>query len=353
VVDRPLDKISGSMSGISRRSAAHLAGVAAQQIQRVVRLPDRVQLFRGHSGQLARRTSDYKFQPNRLLAASWSSPRTSRLLMEAGGAASISQWNAYWHPGVTPNIIRVTDQGLGVSYGSQTTYRGWPNHTDRYMQRFSTSYVTGTHSFKTGVQNEQLVTNAEFITNGNVNYRFRNGVPNRITQYSTPYLRKDRGNDFGAYIQDQWTLNRWTLNLGVRYDWYCGWVPNQSTPGDTSKWPGAPDHNEWLGERSFDAVKGMPSWMDLNPRVGVAYDVFGSARTAVKFAIGRYVAKTNVVVPAANNPITTSVITTNRSWDDANTNYVPDYDLGNFARNGECGPIDNENFGKNNPRAQR
>ena len=273
--------------------------------------------------------------------------------MEAGGAASISQWNAYWHPGVTPNIIRVTDQGLGVSYGSQTTYRGWPNHTDRYMQRFSTSYVTGTHSFKTGVQNEQLVTNAEFITNGNVNYRFRNGVPNRITQYSTPYLRKDRGNDFGAYIQDQWTLNRWTLNLGVRYDWYCGWVPNQSTPGDTSKWPGAPDHNEWLGERSFDAVKGMPSWMDLNPRVGVAYDVFGSARTAVKFAIGRYVAKTNVVVPAANNPITTSVITTNRSWDDANTNYVPDYDLGNFARNGECGPIDNENFGKNNPRAQR
>ena len=52
---------------------------------------------------------------------------------------------------MTPDIIRVTDQTLGVSYGSQATYRGWPNHTDRYTQRFSTAYVTGTHSIKAGV----------------------------------------------------------------------------------------------------------------------------------------------------------------------------------------------------------
>src|SRR6185503_7186776 len=64
-------------------------------------------------------------------------------------------------------------------------------------------------------------------------------------------------------------------------------------------------------------------------------------------------AKTNVDVPASNNPITTSVITTNRPWTDANRNYVPDCDLGNFGINGECGAIDNVNFGKNNPRALR
>jgi hypothetical protein len=47
------------------------------------------------------------------------------------------------------------------------------------------------------------------------------------------------------------------------------------------------------------------------------------------------------------------VITANRAWTDGDRDYVPDCDLGNFAANGECGAIDNENFGKNNPRAQR
>jgi hypothetical protein len=130
-------------------------------------------------------------------------------------------------------------------------------------------------------------------------------------------------------------------------------VPKQETPGDTSSWPGAPDHNEWLGERSYDAVKGIPSWKDLNPRVDAAYDLFGNNRTALKFAVGRYVAKTNVDVPTANNPITTSVISANRTWTDANHNFVPDCDLGNFAANGECLAIDNQYFGQNNPNAQK
>ena len=91
--------------------------------------------------------------------------------------------------------------------------------------------------------------------------------------------------------------------------------------------------------------------MDINPRVGAAYDLFGNGRTALKFAIGRYVAKTNVDVPAANNPITTSVITTSRAWRDLNKNFVPDCDLGNFGEQPECGAIDNQFFGQNNPRA--
>ena len=35
--------------------------------------------------------------------AHYNSPLTNRLLLEAGFGASISQWNVYWHPGVSPD----------------------------------------------------------------------------------------------------------------------------------------------------------------------------------------------------------------------------------------------------------
>jgi hypothetical protein len=357
--DRPLDKVSGRYEWYN--SAFGRGTWQASQRNKFNLLFDyqRACNCYGATNGAAQEAAgaSYKFQPSRLIQATWSSPRTSKLLMEAGTAFNISQWNAFWEPGQA-DIISVNDVGLGLRYGSQATYRGNPNYTNRYSQRFSTTYVTGTRTFKIGMQNDVLATNAQYIVNGNVNYTFRNGDPTGITQYNTPYLRHDRGNEFGVYAQEKWTLNKLTLDVGLRFDSYYGWVPAQQTPGDTSPWPGAPDHNEWLGERSFNSVKGVPNWKDLNPRLDASYDLFGDGRTALKFAAGRYVAKTNVDVPAANNPITTSVGSTNRSWTDSNHNYVPDCNLGNFgaqdntATGGDiCGAIDSNFFGQNNPKA--
>ena len=61
----------------------------------------------------------------------------------------------------------------------------------------------------------------------------------------------------------------------------------------------------------------------------------------------------------ALNPIATSVVSASRNWEDLTYpigdprrgNFVPDCDLGNFAINGECDAISNNNFGKNNPSA--
>ena len=79
----------------------------------------------------------------------------------------------------------------------------------------------------------------------------------------------------------------------------------------------------------------IPNWKDVNPRLGVSYDLFGNGRTALKTSIGRYVAKTNVDVSQLLNPINTSVNAASRAWNDDNHNFVPDCDLGNFAANGE------------------
>jgi hypothetical protein len=193
-----------------------------------------------------------------------------------------------------------------------------------------------------------------------VQYFFRNGGPVSLLQRTTPYLELDRTDDLGIYAQDQWKFKRFTVNYGLRFDSVNGYVPAQDTPGTPDKkffdrFPGVPLSNPWVGERKFAAVDGIPSWKDLNPRVGMAYDLFGNGRTAIKTSLGRYVAKTNVDVAVLLNPITTSVNTANRSWNPkpGNTSYVPDCDLGNIAANGECGALDNQNFGKSNPSAVR
>jgi hypothetical protein len=76
---------------------------------------------------------------------------------------------------------------------------------------------------------------------------------------------------------------------------------------------------------------------------------------------GRYLGLQSVQLANANNPVVTSVNTANRVWNDRfypegdprRGNYVPDCNPLDPADNAECGALDNQNFGKNNPSATR
>jgi hypothetical protein len=84
--------------------------------------------------------------------------------------------------------------------------------------------------------------------------------------------------NMGFFAQDQWTLKRLTTSMAVRID-----MQRESVSALTvgpSKW--TPNRN-----RSFAAVDGVPEWKDINPRMGVSYDLFGNGRTAVKASASR------------------------------------------------------------------
>ena len=279
----------------------------------------------------------YHFRPTGFFQSSWTAPLTNRLLIDASVAATINHWPEFRSPGVGPDDISILEQSTGIRFNARETYDD-PNVQDRFAQRFSISYVTGSHALKFGVQDEQGVLKAyRNSSTTNVSYTFNNGIPVSLTQYATPYELQNRfKHDLGIYAQDQWALGRLTLNLGVRWDYFNGYVPAQTVPATP---------NGWLPERRFDRVDGVPLWTDISPRVGGAYDLFGDGRTALKVSIGKYVGKTVVEIANANNPSVASVNQVTRAWTDTNGNYIPDCNLANRGLNGECGPLQNQNFG--------
>jgi hypothetical protein len=138
--------------------------------------------------------------------------------------------------------------------------------------------VTGSHAFKTGfysLSGRQIYDGEPIFP---VQYTFRNRVPVGLTQMASPDHAESRIKlDLGMYAQDQWTLKKLTLNVGLRVEYFNGYNPAQVRPA-----------GEFVPEFRFDPVYNVPNWTDLNPRLGAAYDLFGNGKTALKASWSRY-----------------------------------------------------------------
>lgn len=251
-----------------------------------------------------------------------------KLLFEAGMGNTTETWTREpVEDSKTSLGYPVTELNTGISF------RAYPanfssNYTSLRSYRSSLTYVTGSHAFKWGMTLQEGPADTDVWTNKDTFLTVRGGQPFQVTVRTTPYTTRERlVADLGVYGQDTWTINRLTINAGLRWDYLNNKVQAQDAPGGT-----------WIGPRHYDELTDVPNFKDLSPRLGIAFDVFGNGKTALKATLSRYVQTSTVGYARLLNPINTSVNSATRSWTDTNRDGIPQLS--------ELGPLSNSSFGQ-------
>ena len=285
---------------------------------------------------------------------SYTAPMTNKLLLEAAFSQFYSNWSPTAPAGALDYepFIPVQERSLagGVPVPNMV-YHGYAglnnNHQTHNVWRASASYVTGAHSMKAGYLAAYEVTDifGDFASHG-LQYRFNAGVPDLITQRITPWQQANRTRYDAFYVQDQWTRKRVTLQGALRYEHAWSFFPA--------------DLNGLLGDSRFGGsaktlgrADGVTGYNDIAPRMGMAYDVFGNGKTAIKLNLSKYwQAAANDGVYIGTNVASTFAQTATRTWID-NGDFTPgcnlDSPLSQDSRptGGDfCGALSNQNFFK-------
>ena len=307
----------------------------------------------------------------KIIQATYSSTVTNKMLLEGGYSTFISAWGGFPVQGNLLDQIRVTEQSnyYGVA---NYQYRGLTSYTHNEQMpnvwRGSVSYVTGSHNIKVGTQGAYHIaaTFNDTVGSTQLAYTFNSLcqlpgepapvapgagvrpctaalggtiVPRAITATTQiPNYNDDRTTFQAYYVQDSWTVKRLTVNAALRYEWAKSWAPEGKNGVIANRWTPA-----ILDPRT----EGVTGYHDVSPRVGFAYDVFGTGKTAVRFNIGHYLAPANNEQNyTINNPAIGRQTTQPRNWTDRDGDFVVDCDLSPTATGAQdvpggdiCGPV--------------
>ena len=278
--------------------------------------------------------------------AKWTRLQSSRLLFEVGVSSDIiyyadvylrkdlekTPFSPEWYASAT----HVNTLTSGIT--TRTNAGPMQNFYIPARRNFSasTSYVTGSHNFRFGVQDAWGKNDRVSSINADLTENFRQdstGVfqPISVTVYNTPLaLRQHVKADFALFATDTWKYKRLALTGGLRWEYENSQIDKTDVAA-----------GRFIGARTFaqidcTTIKGFSCWKTFLPRAGLAYDLTGHGKTAVRFSYGLYNTPKFTEYMNAFNPMALS--TDSRTWTDANHDGI--------AQDNEIGPSTNVNFGK-------
>ena len=207
----------------------------------------------------------------------WIRPQTNRVLFEFG--VSVMPSNNILNPldAETQRLHGTGREALDARTDLPSVFEGTTltmsrnmgyffNGTDVHFSaqntgiRGSMSYVTGSHNLKFGMNTTWK--------NQTESYRSANNWTNMLTIAGRPLQalfesRPPESNELtniGIYAQDQWTIDRLTINAGLRFDYFNGAYPDHMSA------PGATTNSIWVPQGSAFPGATAAIWKDLQPR---------------------------------------------------------------------------------------
>ena len=226
----------------------------------------------------------------------WTRTQTSRLLLEAGAARGRTLYQELYQPNVIGDpskstdreyvqqqlkIYSITDQANGKVFSAYEN--GYSGHGgDMQNGRVAGDLRDRLAGAEGGVMLGHAVSPSPTWWSGDITMTFNNGSPQSITMRIPSDTRNGYFPDLGIYAQDRWSFKRATMTGGIRYDYYVGNVLDGTLPA-----------SRWNPAQFFPGFS-VQKWKDFSPRFGIAYDLFGTGKTAVKWSIARYVSADGV-----------------------------------------------------------
>jgi len=195
-----------------------------------------------------------------------------------------------------------------------------------YQFKDSMNWIKGRHNFKFGFELLKLQFEQIFIGSPSVSFNgtrtanasgaggdpFADFLLGAFASVNLDFGVRDTNsstNAMSAYFQDEWKVNnRLTVTLGIRYEPFLPWTERHNridtvNPGQQSTViPDAPPGVLFPGDKGV--TKGLAP-ADLNnvaPRIGLAWDVFGTGKTSVRAGYGIYYESVNADSLAQENP---------------------------------------------------
>jgi hypothetical protein len=197
----------------------------------------------------------------------------------------------------------------------------WQNHEDLWSWKDDFSKVMGAHDLKFGVLYGHNIKNEQaggadggntptFITgcNAKTGNCLADLLDRRLTL--TNYAEVDhtaialgRWRDTEFYGNDTWKMrSNVTLTLGLRYSQFpAAHVANDQMSNFIPQFYDGVNYTSALITPATAGAHGLPSSLvkpyngGYQPRIGIAWDVSGTGKTAIRAGFGRYMSRTNVI----------------------------------------------------------
>jgi Carboxypeptidase regulatory-like domain/TonB dependent receptor-like, beta-barrel len=258
-----------------------------------------------------------QIEPAYILEGLYTTQLTNNFLLDFRVGYNKIVFPLSYQPGVTTADFNRQDVGLSTETGAAPYAFANPAWVLQYSGGASwyKGSLAGTHNFKFGFESGKAYNSYIYKVNQGINALYNNGVPFEVTAYNTPTTQKNYFNDSSFYAQDTWTLKRrLTLDLGLRFDHFATYYPQQTTASSVT-------FPQLFPVTTYPASGDLVDWNNVSPRIGVAFDLTGKGDSVLRFSYGRYYKMEGTGLAETANPLTLASQTFN--WTDLNGDGIP------------------------------